>query len=201
MSPDTDPTGRRCLLRAGAGAGLPAKKHKKPKFKIQTVDFSNGDGGTTIPQQGKASHYPTTIQIPGTGLDGATVQSVAVTLNGFTHTYPNDLSIMLVGPGNAVHVVLMSGVGGDVNASSWAIGFADDGAGGGLTDQTALQDFKVYHPSTVGTPIFGFGASALAAFKGGPVAGTWSLYIYDEKTPDSGSISGWRITIQAKVPA
>ena len=56
---------------------------------------------------GKASHVPTMINAVGTGPAKAPVQRVGVTPANFVQTRPNGRSTMLVGPGNAIQVVLM----------------------------------------------------------------------------------------------
>ncbi len=56
---------------------------------------------------GPASPYPSTINVAGLG---GTVTRVTVTLNGLRHTFPDDLDILLVGPGGSV--ILMSDAGG-----------------------------------------------------------------------------------------
>src|SRR5688500_13878126 len=63
--------------------------------------FTNSDQ-ITIPSQGPANPYPSTINVSGLpGIIPNTPGSVKVTLNDFNHTYPADLGIVLVGPTGA----------------------------------------------------------------------------------------------------
>ena len=57
----------------------------------------------------KATPYPSANIV--TGLDAQVVTKVTVTLQGFTHTFPSDVSILLVGP-RGQSAILMSETGG-----------------------------------------------------------------------------------------
>src|SRR5215218_1223347 len=72
-----------------------------------TVTFSNS-GAIDIPDNTIASPYPSTINV--SGLAG-NVQKATVTLRSFTHTCPEDLDVLVVGPSGA-NTILMSDVGG-----------------------------------------------------------------------------------------
>src|SRR3954452_3739822 len=72
-----------------------------------TATFSN-PGVITIPDSGVSSPYPSTIT--ASGLAG-NVQKATVTLRGFTHTCPEDLAVLLVGPSGAKSI-LMGNVAG-----------------------------------------------------------------------------------------
>src|SRR5262249_47054047 len=82
------------------------------KLATNTTVFSN-TANIPIPQAGSigtASPYPSLISV--SGLTGP-IQRVRVTFNGLSHTQPDDLDILLVGPGGQA-VMLMSDVGGTV---------------------------------------------------------------------------------------
>src|SRR5437870_4780263 len=66
----------------------------------QTV-FTNSSP-ITINDASTATPYPSTITASGLGTSiPATAGSVKVTLNGFSHTFPDDVGIVLVGPTGA----------------------------------------------------------------------------------------------------
>jgi subtilisin-like proprotein convertase family protein len=184
-----------------ASAAAEQRHHKqRQRFKTVTKSFANL-AVISIPDEGKANPYPSFVVVKG--LKQGVIKDVDLHLEGFTHTYPNDLNIMLVAPDGVTSVVVMAGVGGDINADGYTVIF-DDEAPGGLTDQTPLQSGS-YKPSIVGTPTFdapapltGYGTT-LSRFDGMDPNGTWTLYVFDGSSPDHGSLAGWSITIRARV--
>ena len=72
--------------------------------------FSN-TAAITIPDFGNASPYPSTVTVAGVGTIPATAGSVQVTINGFSHTFPGDVGIVLVGPTGAA-LLIQDGAGG-----------------------------------------------------------------------------------------
>ncbi len=152
--------------------------------------------GTTPPTP--ASPYPSAGTIGGLG---GTLTDVNVRLNGFSHTFPDDVDILLVGP-NGATVVLMSDVGGGTAVTGLNITL-DDAAAPSLPDAGPLTTgtFKPTNAAGTGTDTFpapapaGPYGSTLAALNGGTPNGTWSLYVVDDQAQDSGSISGgWTLT-------
>jgi subtilisin-like proprotein convertase family protein len=156
----------------------------------------------TIPSFGPSPLYPSTITVPaGMG----TVTGMRVVLNGFSHSWPDDVDILLVGPGGQ-KVVLMSDVGGSVDVSDATLTFDD--AGAALPDSIAIAS-GTYQPTNFeGTDTFsapapgGPYASALAAFNGTTATGTWSLFVTDDTGGDSGSIArGWTLEVTTSAGA
>lgn len=151
----------------------------------------------TIPSSGKASAYPSVIEV--SGMSG-TISRVTVTLNSVSHTYPDDLDVLLVGPlGQAV--VLMSDCGGSPDLAGTNINF-DDSASGPLPDASLIAS-GTYLPSNYPpadsfpspAPLQPYGG-AMSAFAGGDPNGAWSLYVLDDATGSSGSIAGgWSLSI------
>jgi subtilisin-like proprotein convertase family protein len=138
------------------------------------------------------------------------VADVNVVLDNVSHTWPDDIDVVLVGPTGA-DVILMSDVGDDDDISGIDIGFSD--GAGALPDTTVISS-GTYRPTqgaiggasaccgfagTVPTgPAFG---STLSVFNGTAPNGTWSLYVYDDTGSDSGSISsGWDLEIIMAAP-
>ena len=152
----------------------------------------------SIPTSGAASIYPSTINVP----TNATIADVDVTLFNVSHTWPDDIDIMLVGPGGQ-QVILMSDTGGSTDITNIGLTF-DDEAGGFLPDATAISGGS-YRPTDYNPPADSAwpapapasdGNTSLSVFDGTLAAGTWSLYVRDEFSPDSGSIAGgWRLSL------
>ena len=153
----------------------------------------------TINDNAPASPYPSTISV--SGLTG-NVYKVTVKLNGLTHTYPDDIDILLVGPGGQ-NAIIMSDVGG-FNPGVTNLTFTlDDDAVDSLPDDNPLVA-GTFKPTNIddGTDTFPApapapsGGSALAAFVGTDPNGTWSLYVVDDVGGDMGSIDGgWELGI------
>jgi subtilisin-like proprotein convertase family protein len=168
-----------------------------------TFTFSN-PAPITIPASGTsgpAAPYPSTINV--SGLTGV-VTKVTVTLNGFTHDYPDDVDVLLVGPGGQ-QCILMSDAGGGDDVSGVNLTF-DDMAVVSLPDSTEIRS-GTYKPTNYGSPD-NFPAPGpgpvtqplnppLSVFNGTNPNGTWSLFVVDDFGGDAGNINGgWSITIQ-----
>jgi hypothetical protein len=162
--------------------------------------FSNS-ATVTIPAtgtSGPAAPYPSTIDV--SALVGP-ITNVNVTLHGFSHTAPEDVSVLLAGP-TAASVVLMGGPGGTVDASNLTFTFSD-AAAASLPCGDAVLTSGTYKPNTcfpgdifaAPAPAKPYGA-ALSGFDGTDANGTWNLYVQDFGPGDTGSISGgWSLDI------
>lgn len=169
-----------------------------------TQTFSNA-ASIAIPgtgTSGPASSYPSTINV--SGLTG-TVSKVTVTLTNLMHTFPDDIDVLLVGPGGQ-GVIIMSDVGGSGDATNVTLTL-DDAAVASLPDSAQLVS-GTFRPTNIGTgdafpapaPGGAFGA-ALSDFNVTNPNGTWSLFINDDVGGDSGSLAGgWSIAITTAVP-
>src|SRR5207249_331651 len=140
---------------------------------------------------GIGSLYPSKIPVAGLPSNPS---KVTVTLQGLSHTYPDDLDILLVGPGGQ-KVLLMSDTGGGIGINNVTLTF-DDAAVSNLPDSSAIVS-GTYRPTDFETgdifpspaPAGPYG-TALSAFDGPDPSGTWSLYVLADEAGDSGSISG-----------
>lgn len=167
----------------------------------------------TIPSTGSASPYPSSINV--SGLTG-TISDVNVDLRGLSHAFPDDVAVLLVGPGGQ-NVILMSdagggefcGTGGPVSNVNLAF---DDQAAQQLPDSaqifsgtyrpiqgTTNADCGNLRPSVfpgpAPSPSPSYGTT-LSVFNGVAPNGTYSLYVFDDTSPDGGSISGgWTLDI------
>lgn len=166
-------------------AGVPAKWVKK--------------GAITIPNSGKASPYPVSVNVKNLPVK---ISKVVVEVKGLSHSRPSDLELLLVGPAGQ-KVLLMSDVGGTAAINNVNLTF-DDTATQSLTATGTLVS-GTYKPSSSGTRgVFpapapaGPYAATLSAFNGTQPAGTWSLYVIDDlANKSSGNIRfGWTLTIQ-----
>ena len=174
-----------------------------------TAAITINDGVGCDPQvPAPASPYPSQIAV--SGLSGA-VTDVNVTLNGLTHTFPDDVGVVLVGPGpGGQTTILMADTGDGSDVTGVNLTF-DDAAAASLPSGSSASSVLVsgtYKP-TVGNPgacrvpssfpapaPAGPYGSALSVFNGTAPNGTWSLYVIDESTVDAGEFSGgWSLDI------
>ncbi|MGA9768898.1 MAG: HYR domain-containing protein [Blastocatellia bacterium] len=151
----------------------------------------------TINDAGVATPYPSSLAI--SGLTGV-VSNVTVTLNNLSHTVPDDIDILLVGPGGQ-NAIIMSDVGGSIAVSGVTLTL-DDAAANSLPDTGPLVSGTFKPTSAGGVDIFPppapvpSGASALSVFNGTDPNGTWSLYIRDDTGTEAGSLAGgWCLNI------
>ena len=152
----------------------------------------------TIPVIGNGSPYPSNIIVSGVTNP---VARVMVTLNNITHTFPDDIDILLVGPGGD-KTILMSDVGGNTSINNVTLTF-DDTASSSLPDAGPIVSGP-FRPTDINDGVDTFSAPApvgpyvatLSAFAGTLANGTWRLYVVDDAAGDSGSIAGgWSLTI------
>jgi subtilisin-like proprotein convertase family protein len=150
----------------------------------------------SIPDSGVASPYPSSISV--SGLAGS-LTKVSVSLFGLTHTFPDDIDVLLVGPAGQ-KMILMSDVGGSNDVSGVNLVF-DDSASSSLPNSTTLTS-GTFKPTNIGSgdtfpataPAGPYG-STLSVFNGTNPNGTWRLFVVDDQATDSGSFSGgWSVT-------
>jgi subtilisin-like proprotein convertase family protein len=165
-----------------------------------TPVFTNYES-IAINDNGPAGRYPATVAV--SGLTGV-VTKVTFELAGVQHTFPDDIDIMLVGPGGQ-NTLLMSDAGGETAILYPTFIFTDDAATT-LPDQTQLFS-GMFKPTNYDTDSDVFPAPApspgatvsLSVFNGTNPNGTWSLYVRDDTFgncgPCGGYISGWRLHI------
>ena len=156
-------------------------------------------GAIAIPSSGGANPYPSTIDV--SGLSGQ-FSGLSVRLDGATHTFSDDLDLLLVAPGGQA-VVLMSDAGGSDNSANHRIIF-DDLAPTGLPTANVATHTARYRPTDFAegvadtfpaTAPAGPYATTLSALYGGNPNGTWKLFVVDDSTGDSGTITSWSLEI------
>jgi subtilisin-like proprotein convertase family protein len=146
--------------------------------------------------------YPSSIGV--SGVPGV-ITKVTVTLNNITHTFPDDIDVLLVSPTGA-NAIIMSDVGGNPDANNVTLTL-DDAAPSPLPDIGPLVS-GTFKP-TNNAPAETFpppapapsGGSLLSAFNGADPNGVWRLFVIDDSLSDFGSIAGgWCLTITTEVP-
>jgi PKD repeat protein len=119
---------------------------------------------------------------------------VTATIKNFTHPFPADVDMVLVGPGGQ-NVMLMSDANGIINFGLDVFLTFDDAASAFVPGGFPSLPSGTYKPTNYGlagdgdTPPGGgppappYGAS-LAVFSGAPLNGTWGLYVWDDELND-----------------
>jgi subtilisin-like proprotein convertase family protein len=180
------------LVALGATAGTAS---------AATGSFSN-PAPITITDDSIASPYPSTINVNGFA---GNVQKATVTLNGFTHTYPDDIAVLLVGPSGA-NSILMGRVGGSSDTGVISLTFDQSSPNTLNEDDTATGG--TYRPSqgpTIPDPLSppapgGPYPVDLNALNTSPANGTWKLFIEDQVSGDEGAVlGGWTLGLTAPV--
>jgi subtilisin-like proprotein convertase family protein len=175
----------------------------------ETTLFGN-HSSLQIADNGPANPYPSHLSVQNLG---GNITNANLTLYGYSHTFPDDVGVLLVGP-QGQKALLMSNVGGTNDVNGENVGFNDE-AGNSLPDEGQITD-TIYKP-TQGTaptdpghvvqPTFpspapaGPYATSLSAFDGTNPNGTWDLYVVDDSGQDVGQFSGgWDLFITTDAP-
>ncbi len=206
--PPVTPTATPTASSPGSPTPTPSASASATPCGSATVTFTNS-AAITINDAGVAAPYPSTIAVAGLSNP---VTQVTVTINGFNHTFPSDVDMMVVGPGGQKFILVSDVIGGtDAVAVNWTfddtaaafIGSTGTPASGTFkpTNYTTCQDpfaapapaGPYLTPGGIGTPC---GTDTLAAFNGVNPNGNWSLYVVDDLGADVGNISGgWSVSI------
>ena len=181
------------------------------RYRIVTKTFTNSSA-ITIPSAGVADPYPSELLV--SGLRRGSIRDVNLKLNGFGHSYPEDVNVLLVGP-RGQNALVMSDVGGLQNAVSDINLTLDDAATNPLPDHGAIAA-GTYKPTKGTTAESGEGepgpsnfdspapagpyGTNLAVFNATNPNGTWELYVLDDTGAEFGQFAGgWGLTIKARV--
>ena len=158
--------------------------------------FTNS-AAITIPDSGASTPYPSSISV--SNLTGS-LRKVTAKLKNMNHTWPDDLDILLVGPGGQ-KVMLMSDAGGSLDLINVTLTF-DTAAASALPDSTQIvsgtyrpTDFEIgetlVSPAPAGPYI-----TNLFAFTNSSPNGTWQLFVFDDAGGDQGNIAaGWELAL------
>lgn len=168
-----------------------------PTANVCPTAFSNS-APITINDNAAGAPYPSNIVVGG--LSGL-VTGVTVDLVDLAHTFPDDVDIMLVGPGGQ-NTLLMSdaGLGFDIVRTNLTF---DDAVPIAMPDDTQISS-GTFGPTNYDTTTDVFpapaptpgGPVAMGVFNGTDPNGTWSLYVRDDLGVDTGVIgAGWKLHI------
>jgi subtilisin-like proprotein convertase family protein len=149
-----------------------------------------------------ASPYPSQVILSGLY---PRIAKATVTLLGFAHSFPSDVSALLVGPAGQT-VVLMSRAGDGQPVTGVNLTF-DDSAANALPQNSQLAtgtyqptDYKSVDSFFPGAPSGPYGKT-LNSLVGSNPNGTWSLYVQDDLSPDGGIVAGgWLLNIETVGP-
>ena len=161
-----------------------------------------------------ATPYPSSITV--TGFSGQAVTKATISLYGFTHDFPSDVDILLVGP-QGQKSILMANAGGQrkYSVTNLVLTFDDDAAST-LPIYTGLVS-GTFKPTdgyaAIGYPNLPFefpppapaansnSPAALSVFKNTDPNGTWKLFVVDDVSGDVGIIvGGWSLTVSVGIP-
>jgi len=148
---------------------------------------------------GRAWPYPSTITVRN--LPGA-IAKATVTLHGLSHSYPEDLDILLVAP-DGRHALLMSDAGGSNAVSGLTLTF-DDAATSPIPQAGPLRsgtfrpaNYAVWPDAFPPSAPVGPYSASLSRFGESNPNGNWSLYVFDGFSfEDGGAIAdGWSLSL------
>jgi hypothetical protein len=198
-------------IRGSAVAALSAGEQSEGPVTPNVRSYPGG--AITIPDA-NAVPYPSAIVVAAS--TSATLTKLTVTITGFSHTFPDDVDMLLVGPTGA-KISFWSDVGGTgpPGASNITI-TVDDAAATQIPDAGPLVN-GTFRPSNFGTLLTdqwpapgpcptpgscetdGAAPTGTATFANRFNAtnpnGTWNLFIRDDSGGDFGSITSWSLNL------
>src|SRR5687767_13513916 len=177
---------------------IPVAETRSNNNQRTTADYTFNGGAGTIPATGTsgiANPYPATITVSGVPAL-ATVKEVKI--NGLSHTWSDDVDIVLQSP-TGTNVIIMSDAGGagiltNVNytfSDAAAISLAD--GSGNPTGTYKPSNYDNADNWTAPGPGTAPSAVTLSTFGNGNQNGTWNLYILDDVGGDAGNWASWSI--------
>src|SRR5262245_46106665 len=139
----------------------------------------------------------------------APIIRISVTLTGLTHTFPDDLDFLLVGPDGIHNLLFFSDAGTDLDVTGATFVLADTGAAA-LPDTAQLVTGTTYQPADYigndaveGDANFGSATGAVnhagggvtfaSSFNGTDPNGAWTLYARDDAGSDTGTLASWSL--------
>ncbi|MDD2727968.1 Ig-like domain-containing protein, partial [Malikia sp.] len=176
-------------------SGLTFKAWDQTSWTAGSKVDSTSSSTFVIPNSGAVLPFPSMQTV--SGMTG-NLTDVNLTLGGLTHTFPDDLDILLVGP-QGQQVLLMSDTGGGAGVKSINLTF-DDAAATLLADSGPLVSGS-FKPTNFDAPDSFTGISGtsfgslLSVFNGTDPNGIWSLYVNDDMGMDAGTIGSWTLTL------
>jgi subtilisin-like proprotein convertase family protein len=154
----------------------------------------------TINDADVATPYPATITVSG---EGSSLTNVTVTLTTITHTFPDDLDILLVNPTGGNAIIMSDACGQNPAGATLPLTLTFDDAAAVAVPDTPACVSTSFRPANYGTndswpdpaPLPS-GNTALSGFNGKNPNGVWKLYIVDDEALDTGQIvGGWTLNM------
>lgn len=178
------------------------RKQRKPgrRMRVVTRTFTNSFP-IFIRDNNPALPYPSTITVRG--LPQGKLLDVNVRLNRFSHTYPQDVDLLLVAP-NGLSAVLMSDVGSGDDVENLTLVIDDQAPAPFSTETLRSGSYQPFNrdngtPDSFPPPAADSTNVALSTFTGINPNGTWKLYLVDDNGDDDGAIlGGWSLIIRAR---
>ncbi|MBX7187702.1 MAG: matrixin family metalloprotease [Vicinamibacteria bacterium] len=166
-----------------------------------TQTRSNVSAISILTSQTNATPYPSDIAVSGIA---GNIAKATVTLNSFSHSWPRDVDVLLVGPGGQ-KIILMSDTGGTNATPASNVNLTLDATAAGFLPASSLTS-GTFKPTDLsdgeGSDTWGAPAPAgpytgtLTDLNGTSPNGTWSLYVTDDSTGDGGSFAGgWTLNL------
>ena len=172
------------------------------RYKVVTKTFSNSQP-ITILAGGSATPYPS--EKNASGFKKGKILDANLTLKNFSHTFPDDVDVMISHRG--VNRTVMSDVGDSPDAINITLKLDDEAAsplpdfsqltGGTFRPTNAYDGFMDFFNAPAPDPS---GLAKLSGFDGKNPNGPWQLWVMDDVGIDGGQVAGgWSITIRARV--
>ncbi len=170
---------------------------------LQVINVTSGRWSNTnllfIPAQGVASPYPSKILVQ---CAPKAISHLEVTLHGLTHSFPDDVDIMLVSP-TGIAIKLLSDCGGaeanainnvDLTFSTSATAFLSDNARirTGTYRPSNYDHISDFDPFQSPAPATANTTNLFTLYDTNP-NGYWSLFVVDDHGVNNGSLKGWTL--------
>jgi subtilisin-like proprotein convertase family protein len=197
------------LIVAGAAAVVGTASAVTASFSNPTNITINDGGACGLNDESlnpaPATPYPSPIVVSGVV---GNINDVNVSITSLSHTWPDDVGLLLVGPTGA-RSLLMADAGDGAPVSLVNLTF-DQQSGAVLPDNGQIVSgtfrpsvyssgfpFGCIHPASFPAPApAGPYGATLNAFNGTNPNGVWNLFVIDDTGFDVGSINGgWSLTI------
>lgn len=211
---------RRAVLLLAAVVGLalvvlavgatPKKADAGTRFVTRTFGTAEQiiiPAGAPTDTAGSAAPYPSDVNV-GAFPRGSNIVDVNLTLRNYTHTFPDDVDVLLKKAGTNPNRTVMSDVGGSNDVNNITLVLDDEAPNGPLPDSGQIVGGR-FRPTNIGggdlfpapAPPAPNPGSNLSGFDGRNPNGTWRLFVRDDAGGDVGRFAGgWSITIKARVP-
>jgi subtilisin-like proprotein convertase family protein len=202
-TPNSDPCsdGNACTLNdtCASGACVPGNYTT-----VAPVSYCNNDGIDILdtanePLTDAADPYPSSVTVSGAL---PVVCKVTVNLNQISHSFPDDIDILLTAPGTASNALIMSDAGGGTDLVDVDV-LLDDAAATALPDAATITsgswrpaNYEVNDLFPAGPPASSPDENAaLSVFNGSDPNGAWNLYVVDDLDDDLGDIASWCVNL------